>query len=202
MEKIAQGAEAVIFKDDEVLVKHRIKKGYRISQLDSAIRKRRTRLEASLIREARRAGVLTPQIVEETEDTIRMEFVSGSKVKDVLGESNYEDIAARIGEGIAKLHKFNIIHGDLTTSNMILNDMDVYFVDFGLGFQSARPEDKATDLYLLNHALETAHWQIFEKVWKAVLSAYKKNYDGAEKVLKSLADIEKRGRYRQRNAIG
>ncbi len=202
MEKIAQGAEAVIYREGEELVKQRVKKGYRLSQLDSSIRKKRTRLEANLIREARRAGVLTPQIVEEKEDSIRMEFIEGSKVKDSLNEGNFEGIARKIGESIARLHKFNIIHGDLTTSNMIEKDGEIYFVDFGLGFQSARAEDKATDLYLLSHALEAAHWQIFEKAWKAVLDSYRKNYDGSDKVLKSLADIEKRGRYRQRNAIG
>lgn len=202
MEKIAQGAEAVIYRDEDVLIKQRIKKGYRISQLDSFIRRKRTRSEAALLREARRAGVLTPQIVEEAEDSLRMEFIEGIKVKDALNESNLEGMARKIGESIAKLHKFNIVHGDLTTSNMLLKDGEVYFVDFGLGFQSGRPEDKATDLYLLNHALEAAHWQIFEKMWKLVLAAYKKNYDGAEKVMKSLADIERRGRYRQRTAVG
>lgn len=195
--KIAQGAEAILYRKDGELIKERVKKNYRIQHLDEKLRFRRTRLEANLLREARRVGVATPQVIDVYENTIKMEFISGNRVKEILSFNNYEEIGKKIGLAVAKLHEFNIIHGDLTTSNMILRDDEMYFIDFGLGFHSSKIEDKAVDLYLLFHALESTHWQLLEKVWTVILSAYK-NYKDAERVIKTFHEIKKRGRYVER----
>ncbi|MBI3190195.1 Kae1-associated serine/threonine protein kinase [archaeon] len=196
MEKIYQGAEAVMYKDDEVVRKERVKKGYRIEKIDEALRAKRTRLEARLIREARRAGVAVPQVINEEKFALEMEFIDGEKIRDILDKQT--DIAKIIGESIAKLHDCGIIHGDLTTSNMILKDSKVYFIDFGLGFFSQRIEDKATDLHLLREVLESTHFLVADTVWKSVLEAYKSNCHSAEEVIKTLSKIEKRGRYMKR----
>ena len=137
-----------------------------------------------------------------------MEFIQGSKIRDILDSSNCEEIGRKIAESVAKLHNYNIIHGDLTTSNMILSHTDktdeqsesirVFFIDFGLGFRSQKTEDKAIDLYLLHEALESTHFDILKKIWKIILETYKQSYDKAEQVIKTLSDIEKRGRYRKR----
>ena len=195
---IAKGAEAVIRKEGSEIIKERISKGYRIQQLDETLRKKRNRTEASLLREARRAGVAVPQIVEEKDFSIKIEFIDGNKVKDIISQDNCIEISRRIAEAIAKLHSHNIIHGDLTTSNMILRDGQLYFIDFGLGFFSPRVEDKATDLHLLHEALESTHFNILEKAWYAILEAYKNACSDGGKVIKTLAEIEKRGRYRER----
>jgi len=207
---LARGAEAILYLDEEGnLVKERIKKGYRIPQLDERLRARRTRLESTLLREARRADVLTPQIREVEGYKIKMEFLDGHHVRGLLNEENCEEIAEKIGSTVAKLHAADIIHGDLTTSNMIIRNGELYIIDFGLGFQSKKAEDKAVDLYLLYHALESTHWQVFQKAWKIILKAYTKNYDWSNptfgrqtsssgKVIKTLAQIEKRGRYKER----
>ncbi|MCX6815941.1 MAG: KEOPS complex kinase/ATPase Bud32 [Candidatus Aenigmarchaeota archaeon] len=212
MQKIYQGAEAIISKDKGDIVKERVKKGYRIKEIDEKLRTRRTRLESRLIREARRAGLATPQILDEDKFTIRMEFIDGGKVKDILDKANYKKIAKLMGRSIAILHNYNIIHGDLTTSNMIIkwkNNVSngtknekqealLYFIDFGLGFTSTRLEDKATDLHVLKEAIESAHFQVFESMWKVVVSAYTEGYEKAAEVIKALAKIEKRGRYADR----
>lgn len=196
---LARGAEAVLYLDkDGNLVKERIEKGYRAPQLDKKLRSRRTRLEAKLLREARRAGVATPQVSDVGEDKITMEFVDGDRIRGFLNEENYEHLAKKIGVLIATLHQFDIIHGDLTTSNMILKNDELYLIDFGLGFISSKAEDKAVDLYLLYHALESTHWQIFKNMWRIILKTYNKHYEGAEKVIKTLFEIEKRGRYKER----
>ena len=53
MEKvIAQGAEAVLIRKDDRLVKRRIKKGYRHPELDQKIRVRRTRREGKILNKA------------------------------------------------------------------------------------------------------------------------------------------------------
>ena len=195
---IAKGAEATISLKGKEIVKERVKKGYRIQQLDEPLRKKRNRTEAALLREARRAGIPVPQVFEESEFLVEMEFVDGIKVRDALNENNCKELAEKIAVSVAKLHDRDIIHGDLTTSNMILKGDTIFFIDFGLGFFSGKIEDKATDLYLLHEALESTHFSVQEKAWKAILHAYSEGFTGADKVIKTLAEIEKRGRYRER----
>ncbi len=191
-----KGAEAELKRDGDTIVKDRIEKSYRITEIDKVLRRRRTRQEAGLLREARRAGVATPKILEEGLTTLRLEYIYGRKVKDVLDKN--VNIAKFIGENIAKLHQYDIIHGDLTTSNMLIDEGKVFFIDFGLGFVSKRVEDKANDLYLLKEVLESTHFAIWQKAWKMVLDAYKAQYPDGQKVIKALLEVEKRGRYKKR----
>jgi Kae1-associated kinase Bud32 len=191
---IAQGAEAKLYREDGVLIKERVRKGYRIVEIDEKLRKRRTKQEAKLLREAKRIGVAVPSILEEQDFIIKMEFIDGEKIKDILNEDNAEELSEKIGKSIGLLHSYDIIHGDLTTSNMILKD-EVYFIDFGLGFFSKKKEDKAVDLYLLHEALESTHFKVKEKAWKIILKSYQRTYLGSEEVIKTLSKIEKRRRY-------
>ncbi|MBI2578292.1 MAG: Kae1-associated serine/threonine protein kinase [Candidatus Aenigmarchaeota archaeon] len=192
---IARGAEAVLRKEDGTLTKERIKKGYRIEKIDISLRRGRTRREAGLIREARRSGAPAPRIIEEKDFSIKMEFIDGKRAKDILSGKNFREICAKIAEAAAKMHSNGIIHGDLTTSNMIFHDGDIYFIDFGLGFRSRRTEDKASDLFLLHEALESTHFSLLEKAWNTILKVYGKNYSGAQDVFAALRKIEKRRRY-------
>jgi Kae1-associated kinase Bud32 len=194
MQKIAQGAEAILYRDDNTLIKNRVKKSYRIAEIDNKLRSRRTRSEANLIRKAKTI-IAAPQILEEGKFEIKMEFIDGNKVKDILNENNCDEICEKIGKNIAALHSYDMIHGDITTSNMILKNNDIYFIDFGLGFISKRFEDKAIDLFLLHEALESTHFEILEKAWKIILKAYTQSYGDADKVIKTLGKIEKRRRY-------
>ncbi len=189
------GAEAVLKREGDALVKERVKKGYRLSVIDEKLRKSRTRKEANLMREARRAGIFVPEIIEESEFSIKMKYIEGRQIKDVLDERNLAAVCRMIGEAAGRLHSNNIIHGDLTTSNMILSS-GLYLVDFGLGFSSSKTEDKAMDLHLLREALESTHFSIMEKAWGIILKNYA--YSEADKVIKTLSKIEKRGRYRER----
>jgi len=198
MRELYHGAEAVVSEDDKTVIKERIKKGYRIKEIDTALRSRRTRLEAKLIREARRAGVFAPQILDEDKFVLKMEFIDGEKIKDILNDNNLETIAMIIGESVARLHSYGIIHGDLTTNNMIMKNDKIYFIDFGLGFFSRRVEDKATDLHLLKEVLESTHFRVAENTWKIILKNYQENYAEGDKVIKALLKIEKRGRYVER----
>ena len=91
-----------------------------------------------------------------------MQAIEGKRISENLDKftpKKQKKICEKIGENIAKLHEANIIHGDLTSSNMILhvdenNFKDVYFIDFGLGFISPKVEDKAVDLHLIREAFE------------------------------------------------
>ncbi|MBU0761060.1 MAG: Kae1-associated serine/threonine protein kinase [Nanoarchaeota archaeon] len=120
---IQQGAEAVLIKKGEMLLKRRVKKGYRIPEMDEKIRKLRTRSEAKLLEKAGKI-VPVPKVfkVDEKAKEIDMEFIEGLKLSESLDDmKNWEEVCFAIGENIAKLHDAGIIHGDLTTSNMIWN---------------------------------------------------------------------------------
>ena len=64
---IFQGAESKIYRKDNFIIKKRLKKNYRISEIDEKIRKLRTRGEAKLIE---RAGkfVCVPEISKSDEN--------------------------------------------------------------------------------------------------------------------------------------
>ncbi len=207
MNIIKRGAEAILYIDKfegkDVLVKERIKKNYRLDVIDQEIRKYRTRTEVKLFTEARKCGVLTPKIlfVDETNKKIIMEFIEGERVKELLNNSDSktkEKVCFEIGKLIGKLHSNGIIHGDLTTSNMIVKEDEIYFIDFGLGYFSKRIEDQGVDMNLLFEALKSTHFKILKTVWDNILKGYKQEYTNALKVLERIEEIEKRARYAER----
>ena len=198
---IQQGAEALILKKRDNIIKRRIKKSYRISELDDKIRKLRTRSESKLLKKASEL-IEIPLIIRTDEKTkeIIMKFIDGKKLSEHLDKfslKKQKEICRKIGESIAKIHDKDIIHGDLTTSNMILSKKEVYFIDFGLGFISHKIEDKAVDLHLLKQALEARHFKNWKELVEKVFSSYKKSKD-SEKVFIQLKAVEKRGRYKEK----
>jgi len=205
MKVLYRGAEAVIFLKRNVVIKRRIRKRYRIKEIDIPLRIQRTRKEARLMEKARKVGVNVPRVLKVSEKRfeIRMEFVKGLRVKEfLLMERDRKKIAKvcfEIGKSIGKLHSNNVVHGDLTTSNMILVDDRVYFIDFGLGFHSRRIEDKGVDLNLLYEALKSVHYNILNLCWRNILKGYKKEFKDAKKAIKKVYEIEKRGRYTKKS---
>lgn len=196
--EIAKGAEATINKEKDIVRKNRVAKSYRIKAIDEKLRKHRTRSEAALIRTARRAGINVPSVIDENDSEITMEFIEGQKIRDVF-DGTYKELSEKIALVVAKMHENNIVHGDLTTSNMILKDDEIYFIDFGLGFISNRVEDKAIDLFLLHEAIESTHNSVLDKAWKIILNTYKNSSRQGEQVIKALQKIEKRRRYTNKN---
>ena len=193
---IGRGAEAILIKEKDWLVKDRVKKGYRIEELDVKLRKSRTKKEVKLLKKASSLIPVSEVVGSDDKEIIKMSFVEGEKLSEVLDSmKNKGEVCVKIGENIAKLHDNDIIHGDLTTSNMIFSGNKVFFVDFGLGFNSKRIEDKAVDLHLLKQALEAKHFQNWEKMFSAVLRGYKSK--DKELVLRQLAKVESRGRYKK-----
>src|SRR3989344_1016301 len=196
---IARGAEATITKTGNTIVKERIEKSYRYPELDKKIRKLRTRSEVKTLEKAIKI-IPTPKVIssDEIKAEIQMQYLEGRKLAEHLEKTNYKKVCEKIGNNLAKIHDNNIIHGDLTTSNMILNEKEnkVYFIDYGLGFQSSRVEDKAVDLHLIKQALEAKHPKIYEEAFKAVIKSYIKQSKEAKQTLVQLEKVEKRGRYK------
>ena len=208
MEVICKGAESLIYMSEyegkKVLVKERIKKSYRIKEIDEKLRKERTRREVNLLRRAREISVSTPQVlhVDEKNHKIIMEFIDGIRIKEFLNSANEDKIKKvcfEIGKLIGKLHSNKIVHGDLTTSNMILKDGKIYFIDFSLGNFSTRIEDFGVDLNLLYEALKSTHFKILDVCWNSIANGYKTEFKDAEKVFRKIEEIEKRARYMERS---
>lgn len=204
---IKKGAEANLCLEDwhgrKVIMKRRLAKKYRLPEIDTEIRAQRTLHEPQIIHKAKQAGVPTPTIflVDPSEATIIMEFVEGKQVKQVLDDLPTEQrikLCYTIGELIGRLHKNGIIHGDLTTSNMILTlQGKVVFVDFGLSEQTEELEARGVDIHLMRRALLSTHHEHAEECFEAMMQGYEKivGREIAAEVLRKVREIERRGRY-------
>jgi TP53 regulating kinase-like protein len=204
---IKKGAEASLYletwQNRQVIVKQRHPKRYRIPELDLMIRSQRTLHEPNIIHKAKEAGVPTPTIfrVDVAEAKILMEFVEGKQVKEVLDTVSWEErlrLSVLMGRMIGCLHKHGIIHGDLTTSNMILTPYGkIVFIDFGLSERSVELEPKGVDLHLMKRALQSTHYKHAKECFKAVMKGYAESVgdEEAKKVAAKIREIEKRGRY-------
>jgi Kae1-associated kinase Bud32 len=202
---IYKGAEAEICVSDymglDVVQKRRIPKSYRIKSIDNRLITMRTKEESKLISEARLYGVSVPIIydVDLNDGVITMEYLKGKRVKDVLNnlsEDERRSLCIKIGESIARFHNNDIIHGDITTSNMILSGNRVHFIDFGLGEKNSEIEAKGVDLHVLMEAIESTHSK-YSNCFEYVLEGYKKVLkDDANLVIKKIEEIVRRGRYR------
>ena len=196
---IFQGAEAKIFLINSNISKQRIPKTYRHPTLDQKIRTRRTKREAKLIEKARAIKINVPKVLRKDKFNLEIEYIKGDKLSETINaysRDKQEKTIKSLGIQAALLHKANIIHGDLTTSNAILKGDEVFIIDFGLGFVSTKIEDKAVDLHLIKQALEAKHFQNHEALFKNFLKGYKKGHKDYKKIIERLEIVEKRGRYK------
>lgn len=164
-----------------------------------------------------------------------MEWVEGETVRGVLdgwlgaqveGQGQWQGglmgLMERIGKAVGGMHQIGVVHGDLTTSNLMLRPLragngttgngdgvgdvgegegrrslegEIVLIDFGLSAQSVQDEDKAVDLYVLERAFGSTHPKA-EGLFREVLRAYGESYKGAGVVLKRLEEVRMRGRKR------
>jgi TP53 regulating kinase-like protein len=204
---LKKGAEASLFltmwNGRKAIIKVRMPKRYRPPVLDEQIRSYRTIHEPQLMHEAKAAGVSTPLIymVSVDKSMIIMEYVEGELIKQLLkvaGKHERHELCKRIGVSVARLHSHGLIHGDLTTSNIILSsEGKVVFIDFGLGEKNFELEPQGVDLHLLKRALQSTHFQFWEECFQSVLWGYASvlGIEVAEKVFEKIKQIERRGRY-------
>jgi Kae1-associated kinase Bud32 len=200
---LKRGAEAELrrteFLGRRAVAKTRAPKSYRLPELDDGLRRSRIRTEARLMGEARAAGVAVPILydIDLHEATIVMEFVDGPTAKEVLdrGGPLAGETAREIGRVVGRLHRAGIVHGDLTTSNMILRDGRIVMIDFSLGGKETGREARGVDLHLLReglvsaHARATAHYREVLRGYREVLGP------DADEVFATVKEIESRGRY-------
>jgi Kae1-associated kinase Bud32 len=219
-EIIRKGAEAILIKGPwfdqaEALYKVRVKKAYRIYAIDEKLRLERTVMEARILDTLLEAGVAVPALldVDARAGIIVMEFVRGPRIKDILYELHDKIglVFETIGREVARIHELDIIHGDLTTSNIIYeSDIDAdeisfRFVDFGLARHTTSIEDKSIDVHLFKRVISSTHATLFDAIFPRFLAGYgdfmnaRGKTEEFHKMTKRLAQIETRGRYVEKN---
>lgn len=135
-----------------------------------------------------------------------------SGLSEVVGRK-LVDLMSKIGRGVGRMHEVGVVHGDLTTSNLLLRpreanheneevsetdqgdalDGEVVIIDFGLAAVSSQDEDRAVDLYVLERAFGSTHPRT-EGLFGELLKAYGESYKGARVVVKKLEEVRMRGR--------
>lgn len=214
-ELLSEGAEGKVWKNlymtKASVVKERMRKTYRVPELDAKLNKTRLLQEARCIAKCKKVGVPVPDIymVDTANFKLHMEFIEGQTLKNKLwaeAESNdgsYQaclGLAELIGTALSKMHESDLIHGDLTSSNILVRPdiLEIVLVDFGLGSVSCTNiEDKAVDLYVLEKALLATH-PGSEEFTEAIMEAYaRQNPEKAPAVLNRLEAVRQRGRKRE-----
>lgn len=220
-----QGAEARLtigeFNGQQCLIKERFVKNYRHPELDTHLTKERMRAESKAVSRCVAAGVNAPQIfhMDLNDRKIYMKYYEKSitakaYINDIVPnlndaeerENRIQKLATEIGTCVGKMHANNIIHGDLTTSNILLDPSDAddgsfreYFlimIDFGLSSYSQSSEQKGVDLYVLERALLSTHSGV-PNLFNNILEAYKlaNSKSSAETIVK-FEEVRARGRKR------
>jgi len=188
-----RGAEAIITFSHDIAEKRRISKRYRVPLLDTKLIAERTRAEARVIAAARKAGVPTPVMGDITADTICMEFVGGTLLTENLSETTVHEVGRTVG----KLHTAGIMHGDLTTSNLILREKDkrCVLIDFGLAQVTTEIEQRGVDVHVFFQTLESTAPDRAESLKSSFVEGYKETFQNAEEVIRRESEIRQRGRY-------
>ena len=202
MKLINRGAEADVYSTmwdkKKAILKIRKTKSYRNSLLDQKIRKQRTSRESQIISQVKSFGISTPLIyfMDINKCSILMQYIDGKIVRDLKG-NDIVKVCSEIGKIVGTMHKNGIMHGDLTTSNFILDKKKLFLIDFGLASRTEKPDDHAVDLRLFKEILNSAHAEVMEKSWKNFQKGYSKvvGMKYSKKILNLVAVIESRGRY-------
>ncbi|KAM9956520.1 hypothetical protein ACTFIR_003238 [Dictyostelium discoideum] len=206
---ISQGAEAKTYETDlyglKCIVKERFSKAYRHPILDQKISSKRILQEVRSLNKCKKKGIQVPSLylVDIGNNRIYMEFIKGETVKHYLyknqesiqHQNQIESIMKELGNQIGIIHEMNVIHGDLTTSNMLLREStnELVFIDFGLSYTSNSIEDKAVDLYVLERAFISTHPNS-EQLFQTILSTYELTSSNSKIVIQKLNQVRLRGR--------
>lgn len=202
---LKKGSEADLFLinwyDKLALSKLRLERPYRHPVLDRELRHRRTVREAEMLSKAKEAGIRTPYVyfLDTRRNEIVMEYIEGVSLKDVFSA----ELALKLGQCVAKLHSKNIIHGDITTSNFILEghphdgNKELAIIDFGLSFFSQRLEDMASEVRMFKEVLNSVHHEIFDQAFSNFSDAYSSFSPSGrgKRVMRKVNEIQSRGRY-------
>ncbi len=202
----ALGAESkiirAVWQERPVAIKSRVVKPYLLADIDELLRRQRTARECKMLTYARSLGIPTPAVyfIDRRNNAIVMDFIEGEQLKEVAQHADIallEQLCSKFGTMIGYLHRGKVVHGDPTTSNVIVDPMGkLWMVDFGLAEWNATVEMMGVDLHLVHRALETTHWDRQDTMLDAFLEGYSSVMGAAAAaVLSRMEEIRERGRY-------
>lgn len=204
-ELIALGAEAALIKacyeGMPSIYKVRVRKPYRDPALDALLIRERSETEAKILAELRLRGLNVPAIyyTDVSRGLIVMEFIEGPLLRDLIRAGSEKTLShlEDLGRLVASVHEAGVVHGDITTSNAIVRDGEVYLIDFGLARYSRKLEDLATDIHLFIRSIESAHFSFKESLLKHFVKGYSRvrGRELTESLLLKVKEIRMRGRY-------
>ncbi|EGW31085.1 uncharacterized protein SPAPADRAFT_52263 [Spathaspora passalidarum NRRL Y-27907] len=219
------------------IIKYRPPKPYRHPKIDASITKIRTVGEARIMYKLSKLGIPAPTLISSdfNNGIVWMEYLgynlpngnissfknwlwfleeTAKAQQDEEGEDlslcvseEVKLVCNKVGELIGRIHLNDVIHGDLTSSNIILlpENNEPALIDFGLSSISGLPEDKAVDLYVLERAILSTH-SVFSNTYNTwLLQGYKDIHHSKEfkqgskkysETIKRLEDVRLRGRKR------
>lgn len=204
-----QGAESRVyfgtFKGKPAVKKERFVKTYRHPSLDEQLTRQRSRAEVRAINRLREKcpelSEILPEILFDDKRSIIMSQVPGAvsccqAISEGVSKGESVDwIFREIGRLVGRIHSIGVIHGDLTTSNILVNEgKQLVPIDFGLSSSSTSAEDRAVDLYVLDRALQST--EVEEDKFNLCLETYATTLEKSDIVLKRLEDVRARGRKR------
>jgi len=220
-ELLRQGAEAKLYRGTylsrEAVIKERFPKSYRLPELDTRLTKERTKAEAKALIKCKALGIRTPTLYLVDQNLIFMEYLACPTardfIKDILADNaksseeqkeTLTKLGTSIGLMMAKLHNHNVVHGDMTTSNLLVTDSEkgeICVIDFGLANTEGSAEDKGVDMYVLERAIISAHPNT-EYMFESIMQSYEQGLENKIRgsLMKKYHDIRLRGR--KRDAIG
>lgn len=194
-----KGAEADIsetkYNNHDAIIKKRVSKSYRTKELDNKLRLERTKEEAKLIHDCKKYNVTTPYIysIDLKNYSIIMQKLDAIQLQEKILSTELNKLhklIEKIGLNVRLMHDGEIIHGDLTTANILIQEDKALFIDFGLGKYSNLLEDKGTDLLVFKKSLNTIIPEHADKLFNWFLAGY-----DDDNIIKKIDEIEKRGRY-------
>jgi TP53 regulating kinase-like protein len=221
---ISQGAEARIWKlsadnhgsTDVIICKERFSKAYRHPDLDQRLTKSRCRSEAKTLEKCtQKSDIRVPKVVRVEAPLLYIEYLDGPTLKSYLNapddskQMRMETVAQMMGIMIGRLHNLGVIHGDLTTSNVLVlpavnatKGPELALIDFGLSKSTTSVEEQAVDLYVLERALLSTHPELPEDFFDKVLESYasianKASEKKYQSTLQRLEQVRQRGRKRE-----
>lgn len=224
---ISTGSDARIYKcmflGKESAKKMIIPKNYRHKKIDAKIRKLRIMNEIKFTLKMITLNIDSPALyfVDMKEKSLIFEYVKGCTLNQILKKiKSYQSvISISIGMLLANIHNENIIHGDFTTSNLILRNSYIHnneiydssnnelynlstpdkvklcLIDFGLSFLSASVEDKAVDIFVLLKTINSFHSE-FPLLERDIMNGYQMASNDFTKISQQLEKVKLRGRKR------
>jgi Kae1-associated kinase Bud32 len=168
-QRLHLGAEAEVWlgswMGQSAIRKQRRNRSWRHPDLDDRLGRRRMIAEARLLVRLYRNGLNVPLLFDcdVVDQQLVMSHIQGRPLIEILNDASIADndvidILKNAGQTIRMLHRQAIVHGDLSTNNIIITpENEAVLIDFGLARIEYETELFGIDLHVLFEILGASH---------------------------------------------